>query len=303
MASLKEVERVREEVTSAITLGYRDITQILEQLAGESSDVVRQVLKEYFPSIMDQYSYATGQIAAQFYEQERSLAGITAPFVAPSISLVDSGQVDSLLNWSLVPVKGFETGAIPSSMLTLATSRLAGGLSRLAMGNYAQTMADFASSDTAHVTYQRMPQAGCCAFCAMLATRGAVYESEAAATTVVGRGVEKSQTKGKRGGQGKGRRTRGNQPFGEKYHDFCRCTGVALFEGRRQEMDAAMNQYMDAYGEAYAKMHKETTLHTTVTKTPDGSIKTKHEWRNANGQKVDLNKEVIKNMREILGTK
>lgn len=303
MASLQEVERVREEVTSAIILGYRDITQILEQLAGESPEVIRQVLKEYFPAIMDQYSYATGQVAAQFYEQERSLAGVAAPFAAPAIALADPGQTEALLNWSLVPVKDFEAGAIPAEMLALATSRLAGGFSRLAMGNYSQTMADFAAADNAPVFYQRMPQPGCCAFCAMLATRGAVYESEAAATNVVGRGVEFAKTKGKRGGQGQGIKTRGTQQVGEKYHDFCRCIGVALFEGRRQEMDASMNQYMEAYREAYAKMHESTTIHTVTTKSPDGSLKTRHEWRNAAGLKVDLNKEVVKNMREILGVK
>lgn len=303
MASLQEVERVREEVLSAIVLGYRDINTIFEQLAGESPEIIRQVLKEYFPALLDQYSYATGQVAAQFYEQERSLAGITVPFAAPSIAMVDQGRSSALLNWALVPLVGWEQGSISPEALALASSRLAGGFNRLALGNYAQTMTDFAAADTVSVRYQRMPQPGCCAFCAMLATRGAVYESEASATTVVGRGMDISKTKGKSGGQAKGVKTRGTQGAGESYHDFCRCVGVALFEGRRQEMDASMNQYMDAYRDAYAKMQESTTLHTTTTKTSDGSIKTHMEWRNAQGVKVDLNKEVLRHMRQILGAK
>ncbi|MDO4243795.1 MAG: hypothetical protein Q4C85_08590 [Actinomyces sp.] len=52
----------------------------------------------------------------------------------------------------------------------------------------------------------RVPRPGCCAFCLMLASRGAVYTSRDAALTVGG-----------------GRRKRGKRPPGSRYHDNCGC--------------------------------------------------------------------------------
>lgn len=72
--------------------------------------------------------------------------------------------------------------------------------------------------------WRRVTDGNPCSFCGMLAGRGAVYTSEAAAKGVGGRGKAVVAGKRKAGGQAKGIRARGSQSIGSKYHTRCGCT-------------------------------------------------------------------------------
>jgi hypothetical protein len=102
--------------------------------------------------------------------------------------------------------------------------------------------------------YQRVPKPGCCAFCGMLASRGASgttnYSSEEAAFRVVGRGVPVEKTRGKRGGQGKGIGPRGSRKIGEKFHDHCKCRAVPVSKGNYVQMQEDADRYLESYAEA-----------------------------------------------------
>ena len=68
-----------------------------------------------------------------------------------------------------------------------------------------------------------------CAFCCMLASRGAVYTSREAATTVGGWGFKEHYSDGHdRGRIWKQGRVRGTQKAGDAYHDNCDCTAVLI---------------------------------------------------------------------------
>lgn len=277
MVSLSAVNQARSEVQDLITLGIRDVSALVNELSSERPETIAQVLAEFLPAISDMYGVGVAERAADFYLEQRAEAMVASSFTPPSIVLPDAGQVDSLARYAAAPA--FAQG----DFRALVKSRAVGGLSRILTGIWADTLADFGAVDSSPVRYQRMPRADCCAFCAMLASRGAVYESEAAATRVVGRGVPIGKHR-----LSKGTRQRGSQRIGEAFHDHCRCIGVAVFPGRAQQMEASTAKYFEAYKEAAAK---------------DGSLKTRQHGEGPEGNHTTPDKEILKQMRLILDAK
>lgn len=106
-----------------------------------------------------------------------------------------------------------DTGSPDASRRTMETT-LTGATQRLVLaGDRETTNATIDASDVI-VGYRRVTGGSPCAFCAMLASRGAVYKSERSATRVVG-------VSG---------RARGSRQIGNEYHDHCRCSVLPLYE-------------------------------------------------------------------------
>ncbi len=101
------------------------------------------------------------------------------------------------------------------------------------------------------VRWRRVTDGNPCGFCAMLASRGPVYTSAAAAGGVVGRGMEKS--KAKRPGSAKGVKARGRASLGGQYHGHCGCT-VEPFDvsGPEWQPTPTERRFIDAYDAVYA---------------------------------------------------
>ena len=80
----------------------------------------------------------------------------------------------------------------------------------------------------------------------MLAGRGPVYRSQAAAGSVIGRGSDRSgfDDDGNRlsGGIGSGVHARGGQELAASFHDDCNCTTVPTFY-RREPGTITVNGY------------------------------------------------------------
>lgn len=85
---------------------------------------------------------------------------------------------------------------------------------RLVAAGGRQTVLATIEASSGIIGYRRVAAASACAFCAMLASRGAVYATEAGAVQV---------------GRGRDRRIRGTQMPGEAYHDHCQCTPEAIY--------------------------------------------------------------------------
>ena len=85
----------------------------------------------------------------------------------------------------------------------------------------------------------------------MVATRGAVYTSESAASRVGGRGVDESTNIGRRrGGRARGIRARGNQSIGDKYHDHCHCIAVPVRPGQSYNPPSYVEEWEAEYTRA-----------------------------------------------------
>ena len=229
-----------------------DLRGLLDGLQGTSPERTQMVLHEAFPEVFDPFVSATSAVSASFYEEVRDMSGVKGSFAAQTLDSVEVDRWRSLVGFGTAPAV-FEQGG-----MALVYSLLSGGLTRVLTEMAADTVIGNAGLDPAPMAYQRVPQPGCCAFCGMLASRGAsettAYSSEESALRVVGRGVHVEKTRGRRGGQGKGIGARGSRKIGEKFHDHCKCRAVPVTEGNSVQMQADAEKYFDAYGAARDKV-------------------------------------------------
>jgi hypothetical protein len=201
--------------------------------------------------VLAPYGEQMGVLAATWYEDLRAEAGAPGRFTPVLLTeTVQPERVRSLVEWSVGPL--FEQST-DSTVVDL----LAGGAQRLLADVGRDTVFGNAEIDPAPVGYQRVPAPGCCAFCAMLASRGMdfTYRSKQSAVRVVGRGAAILPGPRRRGGQPKGIRPRGTRKIGEKYHDWCRCEGVPVFPGAPVEFSPEVEDLLGAFFTASQNVH------------------------------------------------
>ncbi|MET0887904.1 MAG: hypothetical protein ABWX92_15815 [Mycetocola sp.] len=223
MTTAVEVAAYGRSVDDLATLALRDVQALLSAFGDSDPVEVRNGLLLALPEVISPYLTASGDLAATWYEDLRA-AAVGGSFYAKSSGVVNDAHIESLVRWGVKPL--FGQGS--SSVLSL----VGGGVQRMVANAGRDTIFDNVMADRVRVGYARIPRAGCCAFCSMLASRGAVYNSAESAGGVVGRGVDAAATAGKRGGQGKGVKARGARSLGSReYHDFCRCRAAPVFAG------------------------------------------------------------------------
>jgi hypothetical protein len=283
---------------SLSTAALTDLRALLSGLEDVSPERTKAVLFEAFPEVFNPYAAATSAVSASFYEEVRTAADVKGSFAAETLDTVEAPRWNGLV--------GFGTRSLEQSGTALMYSLLSGGLTSILSTMAADTIYGNAQKDPVKTRFQRVPKAGCCGFCGMLASRGATYDSEESALRVVGRGVPVEQTRGKRGGQGKGLRPRGTREIGEKFHDHCKCRTVQVYEGNAIEMQADADKYFESYAAARNKINDGLTLETVQFKASDGSLKNKYKWVDADGKQVtstDKTKMIATSMRHDLDVK
>ena len=108
------------------------------------------------------------------------------------------------------------------------------------------------------VGYARYAQADACAFCRLLASRGAVYGSPAAALYVGTATVRSHYSDGRRRGYRlKKGRVRGVQRAGERYHDHCRCVVAPDRPGLDPNLPDYVDKFEEEYDRAIAQLDKD----------------------------------------------
>ena len=152
-----------------------------------------------FNEIVETYGWEAAYAARDYALMDFAERGETVR--APEIDLAAPvlEQVDSSGKWAVYGVEDDFGGAV--------LNRLQGSMTRLVLQPYRETILNV-SRDVGQRTrtaVARVPEAGACAFCRMLASRGAVYGS-----------AEKAQS----------------TKDGKRFHDNCRCsTQIARVDG------------------------------------------------------------------------
>ena len=223
---------------SALT--KRDLEAIWRKLNLDRPDRLAEPLAVILEEITAKYGSAAATLAAEWYDEARAAAGVAGSFRAAPALLPEPSRFESLARWGVGPMFG---GDGPDAALQL----LLGGLSRQVLNMARDTTAGNVALDPAGPRYARHASANACAFCAMLATRGADYTSEDAALRVVGRGKERRT--GPTGRRAGGIRPRGTRALGEKYHDDCHCTAVAVFPGQEYQEAPYVAKWREAYAD------------------------------------------------------
>jgi len=281
MVALSVINGYDLALDSLSTAAMGDLRALLAEVDGMDQDKAKRVLFNAFPALFDPYAVASSEISASFYEEVRQAAGVDGSFAADTLDGVETPRWNGLVGFATQPAM-FEQAAN-----ALMFSILAGGLTSVLSEVAADTIYGNAANDPAEPRFQRVPKPGCCGFCGMLASRGAVYSSEDAATGVVGRGVPVGAGRGKGiKGRGKGIKARGSRSIGQDFHDHCKCRAVQVYKGTHVEMQAGADKYFDSYATARDKINAGLTLETETFKASDGSLKNRYKWVDSGRKQV-----------------
>lgn len=283
LAQVDDYRRAVEDLTAVATAELKALVAVLDGLTPRET---RDALIASLPTVLTPYGTAASDLAATWYEDLRAESVDDGPFRAVSEFELDERRVRRMAGYAVSPL----FGQSDSTVLAL----LAGASQRLIAGAGRDTIDLNISSDRVLVGYARIPRAGACAFCGLLASRGAVYRSAESAGQVVGRGVDSSialDESGRRragyvGGVGKGVRARGSQDLGRRYHDNCKCVAVPVFEG-------------ETFFEPVAAKYREMYEQARVTQKSAYSLK---DPTNAQFDSVST-KQTLANWRELFGTR
>lgn len=229
---------LRSALVDLNALMVSDLAALWRAVDGQDVEFLRDALQAEVPGVVDPYLAAAGDITADWYEAQ-------APdlnYVARPAALVDEGQLQATARWAA----GTVLTKSPVSPLDL----LAGSMQRALFNESRETIVDNAEVEPG-ARWARHASANACEFCRMVATRGAVYTSESAASRVGGRGVDESTNIGRRrGGRARGIRARGNQAIGDKYHDHCHCIAVPVRPGQSYNPPSYVEEWEAEYTRA-----------------------------------------------------
>lgn len=226
-----EPSELRSALVELNTLMVTDLLRMWRPVIYEDVEYLREQLQAEVPEIVDPYLAAAGDITADWYESQ-------APqlvYAARPAALVDEDQLRTTARWA--------AGAVLSKSAVSPLELLTGSMQRALFNESRETVLENAETEPG-ARWARHASANACEFCRMVATRGAVYTSEAAAGRVGGRG-----STGKRG---QGIRSRGNQAVGDKYHDHCHCIVVPVRPGQSYDPPS----YVEAWEAEYTRARK-----------------------------------------------
>ena len=172
----------------------------------------RDALALFLEYLAGKYGDAAAGLAADFYDEARASADVAGRYRATLAAAATTDQVERTAGWAVGPLFGAE----PDEAAVLLRVSVAAG--RWLKTAAADTVFDAAERDPAFPRVVRVPRGSdTCAFCIMLASRGALdggYASERTARYVSSRS-----------------RSRFRAGELREFHDDCDCEAVTIFPG------------------------------------------------------------------------
>lgn len=162
-------------------------------------------------AIIRRYASAASALAVRQYQQERRAASIKQPFT-PRPQLPTMAQLGSATDWTLGTLYG-NGGTRESAEANLITAS-----ERLVLNAHRDTIVANVEKDRQARAWARETSPGCCWWCSMLATRGAVYSSAAAAGKAAPKDGQMPTGLDETGAE-----------FVNRFHNNCRCRVVPVF--------------------------------------------------------------------------
>lgn len=196
-AAAKEIYRIaRAAPTDDIDAWFgRVVAQVMELLAA------------FFETLR--------RLTAAFLEEHASLSGLVVEPAVPDW-LARPAQESMRITGPVAFKQNMSISGDAVVAREVMAKRMAGAAQRVVLDGERRTVKDTIDSNAVIVGWRRVTDGDPCAWCAMLASRGAVYKTRGSATSVTVR-------------KGKGRRG-----WGQSYHDYDGCTAVPLYEGEEE---------------------------------------------------------------------
>lgn len=219
MATRADVAAYRQTQTDLVTLALADLTTWWGQAAGLLVDALVAALVPFTADLTATYGDVAALAAADWYDELREQAGAPGRYRSRMADPAPVDQAEAVARWAVGPLFG------PEPDRAAALEHLAGGVQRLVLQPARDTIATSTARDPANARWARVPsRADTCAFCRLMASRGAVYLSEESA---------------------------GGSPM-TTYHTECGCVPTPLWPGEQEpyDVDALVEQYNAARAKA-----------------------------------------------------
>ena len=232
MPPLSEKRKILQELHLLAVQDIADLWHASSLLKLDSSSF-RGMITEGVPDLLDPYTATAGDLSAEWYNQSAP----NLSYQATPAALPPNEQLSASSAWAL-----YSDGQA-------ALKRLAGLAQRTIFNAQRETIVGNVRMEQG-ARWARYASANACAFCRMMATRGAVYSTESSAVSVgAERWEPKRNHKGKKVGGDIGRRgrVRGNQDAGDRYHDSCRCMAVEVRPGHSYEPPGYVDEWEQQY--------------------------------------------------------
>jgi len=172
MPSPSEVDNFQRLLTTLSAQAVAAVTALWDTLSTVDAVTRWKALHDAYPAVVDPFINASAVLTAEWYssiDPASSFAVVTQP--PPPTAILHSN-----VGWALA--------------LADPLTNLIGSLERQVFNASRDTI--LSNAEKEGTKWARHASANACSFCRILATRGAVYASEAAAQSVVGRGKDLS---------------------------------------------------------------------------------------------------------------
>jgi hypothetical protein len=202
--------------------------------------ILPQRLRESIPEwlvamnlVIAQYSRTSAVLAAEFYDAQREAAGVPGPFTVPVADPPPEQQTTASLRWATKDLWPRDPDdATPAQLQPLdvrldqAEKKAEQVAQKLAADTGRGTVRAAVRQDRQATAWARSAARGACAFCKLLASRGAVFKEDTA-------------------------------DF--RAHDGCHCGVIPVFRGQRFEPSPQAREWERIYRE-YAQGHSGDQL-------------------------------------------
>lgn len=158
----------REALELVTVTAVAEAVALPSRLSG-APEARRLALLEAVPTLIAYYSDGSSALAADFYEEERELAGVRSRFAARPIVQERTAEQRAAVAWAAAPL-------FDESLDVTVESRLAGVVQIETARPFRDTITVNTRLDPDGAGWRRIANPDACGFCRMLAGRGAVYK-------------------------------------------------------------------------------------------------------------------------------
>lgn len=192
------------------------LDRIMDTAHGAPGKEIKDLILTAIPEVLKAHESVTAELTAEIYALARTNAGLEDLFTPEPVWDPNEQQIAGSLRWALQPIRG---ASYTDEDYLCAVERVRASMTRLMRQTEGTTVAENIRRDPARPLYRRVPEAGACGWCMMLATRGHVYTKD----TVGG-------------------------PH-HRFHDRCKCSSEPQYRG--EELPELVRAARDAYYEFY----------------------------------------------------
>lgn len=151
------------------------LDRVMVAAHGSPNREVLEMVLNTVPEVVTAYGSVTAELAAEFYGLARATAGLDDLFVPKPGWNTNEQQIAGSLRWALQPINGTK---YTDEDFALAVDRAHTSMTRLMRQVEGNTIVSNIRQDPGKPRYRRVPEAGACGWCMMLASRGYAYSKE-----------------------------------------------------------------------------------------------------------------------------